>query len=174
MVNDIQEEWKLVVGSEEHYEVSNLGRIRSLRTRKIMRPWLTKKGYFKIRLQVNLDRRHCFVHRLVAAAFLTPNSGGLTVNHKNGSKLDNTPGNLEYLTAAENIRHAIATGLRSAAPVDCNGKRVYTAKLTSAEAKEILNLRGVMSQRVIATRYGVSRATISVIHRGKCWKACDA
>jgi hypothetical protein len=98
-VNVQKEIWKVIPCAPD-YEVSNLGSVR----RRPMRPWLTSKGYKRIKLRVDGVYRPFFVHRLVMETFL--GSSALEVNHKSGDKQDNSLENLEYVTGAENIRHA--------------------------------------------------------------------
>ncbi len=92
----------------EGYEVSALGEIRNEKTGRILKPAL-RDGY----LRVNLHRRQHAVHRLVAQAWLPPPEEDKTeVNHKDGNKENNRAENLEWVTPAENARHARVTGLR--------------------------------------------------------------
>lgn len=105
-----QEVWKPVVGYEGYYEVSNLGRIKSVeRTvimkngvlrpihERIMRPSAQKTGYLNITLSKCGElQRHVRVHRLVAEAFI-PNPNNLPeVNHKDENKQNNRADNLEW------------------------------------------------------------------------------
>ncbi|MFV0976959.1 NUMOD4 motif-containing HNH endonuclease [Bacillus paranthracis] len=120
----ITELWKPVSGYEGIYEVSSLGRVRSLdrivvdyrgikkKVRgKILSPGLTNKGYCIVSLNA-VDKRHTLtVHRLVANAFIPNLDNKPQVNHINGIKTDNRICNLEWLTNEENMKHAINNGL---------------------------------------------------------------
>ncbi len=116
------EEWRPVVG-QCAYEVSSEGRIRRCapghrqgvgrgRVGYILRPSVSRFGYYRIELLQFGRRYKLLVHRLVAEAFLGPRPEHLEVNHKNGNKLDNRPDNLEYVTRSQNMLHAFATGLK--------------------------------------------------------------
>lgn len=109
------EVWKPVVGYEDCYEVSNLGRVRSLPhevptwfgTRitpsKIIKKTFNKRtGYFIVCLCKGNAKRTNLVHRLVAMAFL-PNPDAMPqVNHKNEIKTDNRVENLEWCDSTYN------------------------------------------------------------------------
>lgn len=69
--------------------------------------WLNSSGY----LNTKLKNKHIPVHRIIAKLFLGEPEPGLVVNHKDGNKLNNRIENLEYVTIAENIKHAVASGL---------------------------------------------------------------
>ena len=83
----MREIWKDIKDYEGLYQVSNLGRIKSLNynhtgKEKVMKPYKTKKGYFYIHLCKNVEKKLFLVHRLVAETFL-PNPDNLPqVNHK--------------------------------------------------------------------------------------------
>ncbi len=62
-------------------------------------------------LTVKIGNRHRFIHQIVTEHFLGGVPKGLTVNHIDGNKLNNSIENLEYMTRAENIAHAISIGL---------------------------------------------------------------
>ncbi|MVM29279.1 hypothetical protein GO755_04485 [Spirosoma sp. HMF4905] len=75
--------------------------------RKFLKLELINTGYQRTALYDGEVYHHLFVHRLVAIAFI-PNPQGLPqVNHKDGNRLNNTWANLEWVTAKENIAHAI-------------------------------------------------------------------
>ena len=106
------EEWRSVVGFEGKYEVSNLGRVRSLMCQKGKRkhPWYMKGkidryGYPVVCLRRNGKNKHIPVHRLVATAFIPNPEGKETVNHRNGLKTDNRTFNLEWATQSEQECH---------------------------------------------------------------------
>lgn len=122
------EEWKPVVGFEGKYEVSDLGRVRSLnrdiyqprfpggkphrQTRKgqILRPGRMPQGHQSVVL-TRKGGSFC-VHALVLAAFVGPRPSGMDVRHLDGNPANNTLGNLAYGTRSENCADAVRHGRR--------------------------------------------------------------
>ena len=115
------ERWMPIEGYEGYYEVSDLGRVRSLDREikhkrlgrqkckgRIISQTLDTRGYYKILLCVSGDERVVTVHKLVAEAFIGK-SNGLQVNHINGVRTDNRLENIEYVTARENKTHGRKT-----------------------------------------------------------------
>lgn len=104
--------WKPVVGYLGFYEISNLGRVKSLkdnlgRDRElILKPQKRKDGYFTIELK----RSTKFLHRIVAEAFIPNPENKPQVNHKDSNRENNQTGNLEWVTASENILHGYKYG----------------------------------------------------------------
>lgn len=110
----MSEIWKAVPGYEGLYEVSNMGRVRSLDTIVVtkrgvqkkkkgllLQPMKTKKGYY----MVNLQKTRMYVHRIVAAAFL-PNPDLLPyINHKDENKENNRVDNLEWCDNKYNLNY---------------------------------------------------------------------
>lgn len=96
-----KEIWKDVVDYEGLYEVSDLGRVKSLKCnrKKILKPSINARGY----LQVNLGKT-INIHKLVAMAFLNHIPCGMTlvVDHINNNKLDNRVDNLQIISQKEN------------------------------------------------------------------------
>ncbi len=110
----MNEIWKDIEGYEGDYQVSNLGRVKSLpkecfngkgyfiRNGCILKPIKSKKGYFNVWCRKNIFK----VHRLVAKAFI-PNPQNLPqVNYIDGDKANNFVSNLEWVTDGENLLHA--------------------------------------------------------------------
>lgn len=119
--------WKDVPNYEEIYEASSLGRIRTKEgkitqtERHGIRHWKSRilKGRGnnietgkRVSLWKNGKAKDWLVARLVAITFLgQPTEEANTVNHKNGNRLDNRIENLEWLSLADNLRHAFDNGL---------------------------------------------------------------
>ena len=164
-----KEIWKDVPGYEGHYQVSNLGRVKSLprtffgRTYrgKILSPTIAR-NYHHVLFSVNSNKKTLKVHRLVALAFL--GESDLQVNHKNGIKTDNRLENLEYCTQSENMNHAVEMGVIK------RGKDVNTNKLNENDVMKIKYGHHNLPQKEIAKLYGVTPASISSIRLGKTWK----
>lgn len=122
------EEWRDIKGYEGLYQVSSLGRVRSLdrilfqRNRwgtitskkikgRIRRANVTNSGYLYLPLCKNRNSYCAKIHRLVAQAFIPNPNGYQEVNHKDGNKLNNTVENLEWCTHSQNHIHAVKMGL---------------------------------------------------------------
>lgn len=113
--------WKDIVGYEGLYQVSNLGRVRTVgRTDcrghyykgKVLSVEVMKKGYHRVSLCLCGKITKRMVHRLVAEVFI-PNANNLPeVNHKDGNKSNNSVSNLEWSNCFDNIHHAFDNGLR--------------------------------------------------------------
>ena len=122
--------WKSISGYNDYYEVSDLGRIRSV-TRKIERTnpliptqknlytykgklipfWITPKGYCRCTLNIDGIKKNHLVHQLVAKSFIDNAENKKQVNHINCIKTDNRLENLEWVTNYENHLHAVENGL---------------------------------------------------------------
>lgn len=108
------------------------------------------------------------VHRLVATAFIgPPPTDKHVVNHKDGNRLNNFVGNLEWVTPSENQQHAFRIGLNK--PRDLRGERHYNAKLTFAQVCEIRRMAGLETTKRLASRFGVSRSAIELVLSRKRW-----
>lgn len=106
------EEWRDVAGFEGIYKVSRHGPVVRISTRRILKPYLSNKGYLKVGLYTKEGRqRQVSLHRIVAMAFVPGHEPGLHVNHIDGVKTNNSPSNLEWVTSEQNIEHATRIGL---------------------------------------------------------------
>ncbi len=121
----MEEVWKDIPGSEEIYQASTLGRIRSVnriiyttdnkvrkQPGKILKPGKHYKGYYNVVLYKNKKSKTIFVHRLIATTFLENTYNKVWINHIDGIKTNNKVSNLEFSTISENIKHAFKNGLK--------------------------------------------------------------
>ena len=118
----IEEVWKDVVGYEDRYQVSNIGRVRSkdvilhksdgkieLRKGKIVKLQLNKTGYLQFLFSDGSDkpRKLMRIHRVVAMAFLPNPLNKPNIDHINTIRTDNRLENLRWCTQSENNRNSI-------------------------------------------------------------------
>ena len=101
-----KEYWKPVVGYEGHYQVSNFGRVKSIKFGKeIILKQNIRGGYYIVNLSKNGIVKTYLVHRLVAEAFIDNTDNLPEVNHKDENKLNNNVDNLEWCTHEYNINY---------------------------------------------------------------------
>ena len=136
-LNFEKEEWRNIKGYEGLYQISNLGRIKSLERfrkgkngslasvkEKILKPLITRNGYYQVPLCKNSKLRLYYVHRLVFEAFNGPIPEGYEINHLNEKKFDNRLKNLNLMTHRENINYG--TGIERSVKNRANGVLQFT------------------------------------------------
>jgi hypothetical protein len=157
------EVWKPVVGYEGLYEVSNQGRVRSLRRGKVLSTTPNKHlGYVAYHLRRAGAVQSVYAHSLVLETFvaLRP-SKDYQACHRNGDRADNRVENLRWGTRVENYEDARRHGTNS------KGRRHGSAKLTE---QDVLAIRAdPRLHREIASAYGISRSRVSTIKSRKDW-----
>lgn len=177
-----KERWKDIKGYEGYYQISDMGRVKSieriiesgqhyLTERKnkeiILKQSLSKCGYPQICLQKNGIKKTLTTHRLILNTFI--GDSDLECNHKDGNKQNNKLENLEWVTQSENEKHAYRTGLKSK-----RGEKNCFAKLTQ---KAVMDIRGKIKDKentkkyrtIIADSYNVTERTISRIVNNENW-----
>ena len=102
-----EEVWRDVKGYEGLYQVSNMGRVKSLKWNKerFLKPGMDKDGYLLVTLCAGGKPKTLKVHRLVCEAFHENPDNKPQVNHINEDKADNRVCNLEWCTCKQNINH---------------------------------------------------------------------
>ena len=175
------ERWKPVVGWGGDYEVSDLGRVRSMARQRLKRsrwgavdvasykPRLLKGhcrpcGYIEIHLRASGRNDIVKAHRLVLEAFVGPCPPGLVTCHGNDDGSDNRLCNLRWGTSLSNSADAISNGR-----IRC-GVLQPQSKLVDWQVRVIRRLRRRLTQRQIGGIFGVHQATVSDIHRGVGWR----
>lgn len=106
----MDEIWKDIKGYEGRYEVSNMGRVKSLNYRRSGKSGILKSedngnGYFAVNLRKDNKNWHISVHRLVALTFLPNYENFPEVNHKDEIKDNNNLNNLEWCTTSYNVNY---------------------------------------------------------------------
>lgn len=170
------ETWRPVFGWEQFYEVSDLGRIRSMirvgsRTQPnkkyggyLLRPSLTPNGYLVVYLiSTSRQRVRRYVHRLVLEAFVGPQPAGKEGAHNNGIRVDCGLLNLRWATRSENHSDKNSHGTQF------RGETAPMAKLTDELVRKIRTLCGSMSDAKIARNVGVCAETVRNVRLRKTW-----
>lgn len=169
----MSETWKAVPGYSGRYEVSDLGRVRSLPNSRrhgirILSPATSKSGHLTVSLWRDGSGKSHQVHILVLETFKGPRPGSSTIwhaCHADGNPANNAIANLRWDTRASNeadkITHGTSNrGTSNRANVLSEGQVLEIKKRLASESE---------SHATIAQDYGVTRETISAISTGRSW-----
>ena len=150
----INEIWKDCKGYEGKYQVSNLGRVWSIKTQRYLKGSYDKDGYHQVCLTAkNGKSKKEFIHRLVALAFLSNPNNLPQVNHKDENKDNNCVDNLEWISIKDNANH----GTRNKRISKANSIPVYCFELDKT-------FYGAMEA---ARELGLNNSSISKACKGK-------
>lgn len=152
--------WKPVKDYENLYEVSNFGKIRSLKKNKLKTEQLSKNGYSVINLYVGKSIKREYLHRIVAQAFIPNLDNKPQVNHIDGNKQNNHVENLEWVTSNENLKHAYKMGLRLPS----------SQNITLEQVKYIKQNPKNLSRKQLAKELNISYWSICNIYQGRTFK----
>ena len=139
----MKEVWKDIEGYEGLYQVSNLGRVKRVKTDRILKGCKDKGGYLVIGLYKNNVMSTKTIHRLVAQAFIPNPENKPEVNHIDEDKANNKVNNLEWMTRKENNNHGTrnerisktlsisisATNIKTGESIDFNSGKECARKL---------------------------------------------
>lgn len=170
------ETWRPVVGYEGLYEVSDLGRVRSVtsdgrqrrrRLGRVLKQGNAPHGYKTVGLSKgSAGVETLTVHCLVLTAFTGPKPTGKETRHLDGDPGNNTLGNLAWGTRSENsqdtVRHGRWKNPRSI------GEDHHLAKLTEAQVREIVD--SPLPRYILARRFGVNWSTIDRVKKRVTWR----
>jgi hypothetical protein len=170
------ETFKDIIGWEGFYQISNLGNVKSLPRfsdnhsgfkknlkGKILKAQISKTGYYVVDLKHNSKRKTFKLHRLIAIHFIENTFNKGFINHINGIKTDNSIGNLEWVSVAENNKHAVIIGLKNDYGVN-NSK----SKLKKEDVLFIRNSNLKLSE--LAAIFNMNQSGISKVRLYKTYK----
>ncbi len=167
------EEWKQIIGYEGLYEISNLGRVKSLPRKKIVK----KVGFYftneRILTPPNIKYTHVvltdsnglkltiLLHRLLAIHFIPNPENKPHINHIDGNPFNFSLSNLEWCTRSENMLHAHRTGLQKGRRGESNNQHVL-------KDKDVADIRlkyasGNYTTYKLADEYNVSQGYVSMV-----------
>lgn len=160
------EEWRDVVGYKNRYQVSNLGKVRSMPIQSktnyfkgdVLKTSIDSNGY----INVSLSRKTYKVHRLVAEAFIENPNNYPCVNHIDEDKTNNRIDNLEWCTYKQNNNH----GTRNIRISENNGRTIIQCNMNGDEIKRWKSIADA------ARYYGVKRWTICGCLNGRQHTSC--
>lgn len=126
------------------YDISNYGRIRNIKTGKMLVPCVSEKGYYMVTLKGNDGRHHTVkLHRIVAKIFVPGETKRRNeVNHKDGDKSHNYAWNLEWCTRRYNIHHAYANNLIPVPRGELNGMTIYDEDTVRLVCELLVSFKG--------------------------------
>lgn len=164
MIDDIEIRVKPVKGYETLYKIDEYGIVYNIKRKTIIKwryayqRYNAKRTYKYIRLYKKGKGKSFPVHRLIALTFI-PNPLNLPeVNHIDGDKDNNHISNLEWITHADNMKHAAEHGLMKQKKGDDFGR----TRIQTSELREILDrLKAGEQVKDIAEERGIVRHTIS-------------
>jgi hypothetical protein len=156
-------EWKELPGYSL-YRVSPQGQIWNVKRKRLLS--VCQYGEYNISALYNDERKRTTLsnHRLVATLYV-PNPNNLpSVNHIDGSPLNNDYRNLEWTNATYNANHSIKMGLSS-----CIGENHHNTILKNDDVRQIY--KSLLPKNSLAEYFNISVDTIRKIQNGKIWVA---
>lgn len=165
------EEMRDVVGFENYFSITCDGRLWSKRTNKFLKQYLHENGYFVVSTKVGGRSGKYYVikiHRAVAMSFVYGKTDERNyVNHIDCNKINNHFSNLEWVTARENVLHAIANGLLDETRLKNRKRAAMSRKLSDNDVSYIRENYKARDKnfggRALSRKFGVPHKLISNI-----------
>lgn len=154
----MEEIWKDIEGYEGVYQVSNLGRVNSLYTNRILNGDKVGGRYLRVVLCKNNIKSKKLIHRLVAQAFIPNPENKPQVNHIDEDKTNNRADNLEWVTRKENANH----GIRNTRMSKSKSIPVIAINIKTGESKDFYGASECAKQ------LGLYQQNITRVLKGKC------
>lgn len=160
----MNEKWAYIPGYEGYYQVSNYGKVKSLKfgKEKILKPNKAPNGYFFVTLYRDKKPKCIRVHRLVWEAFNGTIPEGYVCNHINEDKTDNRLCNLNLMTPRENANWG--TAIKRSADARKNGKKAYPVEQYDLQGNYIQEWASTME---IERQTGFANGNIGCCCNGK-------
>lgn len=172
----MHEVWKAIAGYEGSYEVSTLGRVRSLdkpnatsgprkgRIRKLVPIGADAQQYLSVVLSKNNVVRCGRVHVIVLETFVRPRLPGEQARHLNGRSTDNRLSNLAWGTVEQNTADKFAHGTVR------RGEAHHNAKMSVGDVHRVRDLRAFGYKYAdIASHLGLTETQVAKVVRGEKW-----
>jgi len=164
----MSEQFKPVVGWEGLYDVSDDGRVWSVRRASFKAATKNSDGYEYVQLWEHNRPKLRAVHHLVLTAFVGKRPAGGECNHLDGNKSNNRAENLEWTTRSGNNQHAYDLGLKHPKSGSRNGR----AKLTEGRVRmaKAMHRSGQFRIEELGHVFGVTGCTVRRAITGETWK----
>ena len=152
--------WREIIGFEGLYEISNYGRVKSLKNNLIRKVTPDKNGYLRVNLNRYGEQTNHKVHRLVAIAFIENRLDYPYVNHIDENVKNNNVENLEWCTHEYNVNYGNALQKGSETRIKRYGKKIY-AILPSGEIKKYTSIAGACRE------LGINQSSVVNVLKGR-------
>lgn len=161
----------LTIKYNENYEVSNIGEVRNKKTKRILKPAISNKGYYLVALSKKCKSHTYTIHKLVMEHFNRCAFAYEVINHIDGNKLNNCIDNLEYVTQKENCIKAWKNN-------QCENvrqsllNRKHSRKIKTSRAVAQYDLNGNLINKFVSIREaeektGIANCLIVGVCKGK-------
>lgn len=184
-MNRMSEEiWKDIEGYEGYYQISNIGRVKSLSrlitknlglkgimkfySKEKIKTAFISRGYVRVALCKNGIPKKQSIHRLIAKAFIPKVDGKEFVNHIDSNRSNNSISNLEWCTSSENNSHAYKYGNNNIG--EKHGRSKFSDEIVNKIRSEYVYGSKEFGSRNLAKKYGMTKTNVLDIVNNKIRK----